>query len=222
MSSQNQQKYKSLIVFDVDGVLLDNKLGGFKDILLIFDKKKEVQAIDTKYQRKKHLGPWGLEELAKLYQGFFREKLVKTSLNYCQKNLIPGAKNVVATLKQKNCLVGAISSNPQFIMDTLKVILSLDFAIGTVLEFEKEISTGKISRKVDRYQKAKILKEKMRQFDLLSEKVIVVGDSLTDLPMAGIAGLFIAFNAKKEVIAKADVVISKKDLREILPFLLKV
>jgi len=140
-------------------VLLDNQLGGFKDILVVFNKEKEVQAIDIEYQRRKHLGPWGLEELAGLYQGFPREELVKKSKSYCQQNLTPGTKETIAALKQKNCLVGALSSNSQFIMDTLKFMLSLDFAAGTVLEFEERIATGKILRKVDRYQKGKILKE---------------------------------------------------------------
>lgn len=32
---------QKLIVFDVDGVLLDNKLGGFKDILMPLERKKK-------------------------------------------------------------------------------------------------------------------------------------------------------------------------------------
>jgi len=219
---ENIEKRKiKLIIFDVDGVLLDNKLGGFKDILFALGKESEVKIIDAEYQRRKHLGPWGLEELANLYKGFSLEKLSNLSSEYCEKNLVIGAEETIAALREKEYMIGAISSNPQFIMDTLKTMLFLDFAIGTALEIEKGIATGKIARKVDRYKKAEVLEEKMRELDISGEKVVVVGDSLTDLQIAKRAGFFIAFNAKEEIIAKADAVVRQKDLRGILPFLAK-
>lgn len=210
---------KKLIVFDVDGVLLDNKTGGFKDILVLLGKEKEVQVIDGEYQRRKHLGPWGLEELANLYRGLSKEKLESLAREYCQKHLTEGAKETVGELKEKNYLVGALSSNPQFIMDVLAGILDLDFVCGTQLEFKDDIATGKISEKVDRYKKAEILEEKMEELNLERREITVIGDSLTDLPMAEIAGRLFAFNAKKELKERADVVIEKKDLREVLKYI---
>lgn len=210
---------KKLIVFDVDGVLLDNKIGAFKEILIILDKERDVRRIDEEYQRRKHLGPWGLEELAKLYEGFSKDKLKGLALRYCLKNLMKGAEETIAELKEQSYLVGAISSNPQFILETLSEILTLDLFRGTELEFKGNIATGRIVKKVDRYVKAQILKEKMAEFNLSKERVIVVGDSLTDLPIAELSSFFIAFNAKKEVLEKADAVVSEKDLRLILKYL---
>lgn len=67
MNSQKQ----NIIVFDVDGVLLNNKSGGFKEILSeYFNKQKEVNDINEEYQRRKHLGPWGLEQLTELATKF--------------------------------------------------------------------------------------------------------------------------------------------------------
>lgn len=205
-----------LIVFDVDGVLLDNKMGGFKDILVLLGKEKEVQRIDEEYQRKKFTGPWGLKELADLYQGFSKDKLKKVAFNYCKQNLMKGARKTLEELKKKSYLVGALSSNPQFVMDVLSEILPLDFCEGTRLEFEGGIAIGRILKKVDRYRKAEILKEKIKQFGIKKKNVTMVGDSLTDLPMIEEAGLFIAFNAKEEVKEKADIIVDRKDLKEIL------
>lgn len=210
---------KKLIIFDVDGVLLDNKLGGFKDVLAILGKEKEVKEIDEEYQKRKHLGPWGLEELAKLYKGFSKQTLKETAKKYCFENLMQGAREVVSLLKARGCLIGALSSNPQFILDSLSEILSIDFVFGTELEFKNDLATGKISKKVDRYIKAEILKEKMGELNLQSRNVIIIGDSLTDIPMAEIAGFFIGFNAKKEIWNKTDIVIKKKDLKEILKYI---
>lgn len=215
---KNQQfKNIKLVVLDVDGVLLDSKLGGFKDILIILDKSKEVKEIDKEYQKRKHLGPWGLEQLAELYKGVAKKELNKIAFNYCTDNLMKGAKSLVNGLRKNNYIIGAISSNPQFIMNALKKILKLDFSEGGKLEFEKGISIGRIKEKMDRYKKAETLKRKIIQYNLQKENTIVIGDSITDLPIAKAAGFFIAYNTKKqEVIKKADLVIKQKNLKNIL------
>jgi len=106
---------KKLIVFNVDGVLLDNGLGGFKDILVILKKEKEVQKIDKEYQRRKLAGPWGLKQLAKLYEGFPEERLSQLAFDYCKNNLMPKSKETLTELKNKNYFLGALSSNPQLL-----------------------------------------------------------------------------------------------------------
>lgn len=213
----NKNSLIKMVVCDVDGVLLDNDLGGFKDILVLLGKSEEVKKIDEKYQRRKHLGPWGLEQLAELYKGFPEKHLNELAFDYCEKNLMKGAKEFIDELKKRKFLVGALSSNPQFIMNALKKILSLKFSNGGELEFKDGITTGKIVKKMDRYLKAETLIEKMNSFDLIKENVAVIGDSITDLPMAEKAGCFIAFNTnKKEIIEKANINVKEKDLKRIL------
>lgn len=219
-SDKNMNKKIQCVVFDADGVLIDNHIGGFKDILVLFGKEKEVQRIDAEYQKRKHLGPWGLEELASLYKDFSRDILLRTASRYCLAHLMVGAKETVGALKEKKIKVGVISSNPRFLMEILADILFLDFFDGNELEFQNNIATGKIIKKVDRNTKAEILKIRMKKYHITQKHVAVVGDSITDLPMAECAELFIAFNAKPEVKERADVIIKKKDLREILPYLI--
>lgn len=215
MSNHNNK----LFVFDVDGVLLDNSWGGFKDILVILGKEKEVQWIDAEYQKRKHLGPWGLEQLANLYDGFNYEFLKTKALEYCRDNLMSGAEELIKHLKKNKYIVGAISSNPQFIMDALADLLNMDFSVGTKLGYQDNLATGKIDRKVDRYIKPRILAARQREWHINRENVVVVGDSLTDVPIGELAGCFIAFNAKPEAKEKADIIIEKKDLRELIEYL---
>jgi len=195
--------------------LMKGKMGGFKDILVILGKEKEVKKIDEDYQKRKFSGPWGLEKLAKLYQGFSENQLKQVALKYCQKNLINGVKELIKEYKKKSFLVGSISANPQFMMDVLGEILSLDFAEGTKLEFKKGIATDKIPRKVDRYIKAKILKGKRKQYKLRKENIIVIGDSVTDFPMAEESKAFIGFDGRKEnVVDVSKMIISQEKLRD--------
>ena len=191
---------KKLIVFDVSGILLKEKMGGFKDVLVLLGKGENVKKIDAEYRRKKHAGPWGLEKLSKLSKGFPGDKLRKTAFDYCKQNLQERAKETIKELKEKGFLVGALSSNPQFIIAPLTEILALDFSEGTQLEFKEGVATGKIQKKVDRYGKAKILEKKMKDYKLKKKDVIVIGHSITDLPMAELAGTFIAFCPKEDIV----------------------
>lgn len=211
-----KQTKKKLIVFDVDGSLLNNKFGGLKDLLVILGKEKEVKKLDREYQKRKFLAPWGLKEVAALYKGFSEKKLRKLSLSYCKENLMLGAKETVKHFKQLGYLTGAISSNPQFLLDDLKDILFLDFVVGLELEFKDGKATGKISRKIDRFAKAEVLQEKMRQYGIDRKDTIVLGDSVADVPMAQEANKFIAVAPDQEARKEADVVIKRRDLASII------
>lgn len=207
---------KKLIAIDVDGVLLNNKQGSIKDMLIILGLDQEVELIDQEYQKRKHLGPWGLEKMVELYAGQSKENLDKIALEYCQNNLMSGAVETTEALKEQGYIVGAVSSNPWFILESLAEIVPLDFIIATKLEYVDGKATGKIEQKVDRNIKVERLKQKIEEYEVAPKETIVVGDSITDLPMAELVGLFIAFNAKKEAQEKADIVIENKDLKEVL------
>ena len=95
----------------------------------------------------------------------------------------------------------------------------LDDVLGNIVEVRDGKVTGKLLKKVDRYAKAERLRRFMEERGIAKEDTYVIGDSLTDLPMAEY-GRFIAFNAdKQEVKDKAEFVINKKDLREILRYI---
>jgi len=220
MKTSITNEKSKLVFFGVEGVLLNVVLGGFKDILTFLGKEEDVNKINEEYQKRKHLGPWGLEELVELCKGFSKTEFTKIAVDYCDKNLMMGAKDLIYEIKKKGFLIGAISSGPQFLLDALNNILDLDFVFGLEIEFKDNVATGKISRKIDRFIKVDILREKMKELNLAKENVIIIGDSITDIPMAKEAGFFVAFNSKNdEVKQKADVVVDKKDLKEVLKFI---
>jgi phosphoserine phosphatase len=209
-----KKKTKKLVIFTT---LFESKMGGIKDLLAILGKEKEVERIHSEFQRRKIFGPGGLKKVVQLYKGLSEDKLRRISLAYCQQNLLPGIREAVTELKKKGFLVGVLSSNPQFMMDILKETLSLDFAIGTQLEFKRGIATGRIQKEVNRYTKAKILKMKRKEYKIDKENVIVIGrSSVTHLPMAKEAGISIGFNPEEENIADiTGVIATDKNLRKV-------
>lgn len=192
-----EEEIKKMIVF---GTVFKSEMGGIKDILCLLGKEKEVGEIDREYQRRKYAGPWGLKELSKLYKGFSGDELRQISLDYCRQNLLPEMKEAVIKLKKKGFLIGVLSSNPQFMMDVLRKILPLDFAIGTELEFKKGVATGRIKREVNRYVKAEILRMKRKEYSVSKENVVVIRRAtITHSLMAKEAGFFIGFDPMEDI-----------------------
>lgn len=200
------------------GTLFKSEMGGIKDLLVLLGKEKEVKKIDKEYQKRKFLGPWGLKELAKLYRGFSLYQLQKISDDYIQKKLLNGLREAVMAMKDKGIIVGVISSNPQFLLDVLKERLSLDFAIGTQLEFKEEITTGKIEKEVNRYTKAAILKEKRKEYGAAIKNTIIIGRLFpAHLPMTKEGGLYIGFDPVKETIGDiARMITTDKNLKKVI------
>ncbi|OGF30489.1 hypothetical protein A2300_02160 [Candidatus Falkowbacteria bacterium RIFOXYB2_FULL_35_7] len=209
-----------MVVFDVDGVLLEVEKGGFKEVAEFLGKEKEVAKLHAEYEKRKNKGPWGLEQLAELFKNYKKTYLLQIASGYIDVRLAKNVKQVISKLKQRKIIVGAISSNPQFILEVLAKKLNLDFVAGNILQYKHNIATGKLKRKVDRYVKPEVLKNYMKKYKVSGKDVVVVGDSITDIPMGEIAGLFIAFNPKNgELEKEADVIINSRDMKSILKYL---
>jgi len=210
---------KKLVVFDVDGTLIDTSIGSFKEIGVIVGKEKEVREHDEEYQKRIHLGPWGLEELALIFKEIPEKEVKNAAREVIRERLIPGAKETISQLKQKGYVLASYSSSPTWIMEELKDMFGFDDVLGNAIEVKDGKITGKLLEKVDRYAKAARLKKFQERKGISKENTYVIGDSVTDLPMAEY-GKFVAFNAdKQEVKNKAEFVVDKKDLREILKFI---
>ncbi len=178
-------------------------MGAVKDLLVLLGKGVRVREIDKEYQEKKLFGPWGLEELAKLYKGFPKDKLQTAALYYCRKNLLDGLRELAVNLKKKGFILGILSSNPQFIIDSLRRFLPVDFAFGTQLDFCQGIANGKIKRELNMYEKSEILRREEEKYSITSQNVMVIGRAtINHLLMAEEAGKFIGFNPETENLTK--------------------
>lgn len=209
----------TLVIFDVDGVLIDTDKGSTKDILVQLGKEKEVEGIHQEYLRRKDAGPWGLKELMALFEGYSYDEVMEVSRLYCASHLMLGASETVRELKKRSYEVGSITSSIDVITRVLQEMVPLDWIEGTKLEWNDGIGTGSMTRKIDRYTKRDILSDYMQRQSISKEDVIIIGDSITDVPIAECAGKVIAFNATDTpMLERADIRIVEKNLSQILEY----
>ena len=151
-----------------------------------------------------------------LFKGVEEKKAEKAAKQVIDKQLMSGTEEILKELKNRGYKTVSYSSSPVWIMSLLKEKFGFIDTCGNALEVKNRRITGNFLEKVDRYVKAEKLKRFITENKISKENTFIVGDSITDLPMAEL-GRFIAFNSdKQEVREKAEFVVDKKDLREVL------
>lgn len=131
--------------------------------------------------------------------------------------LTPGARTLVATLKEMGLAVGVVSGGFIEVVAPLAEELGIDYAHANRLEIVDGHLTGRVhGAVVDRATKAVKLREWAKAEHLPLSRTIAVGDGANDLDMLAAAGLGIAFNAKPAVRASADTSINLPYLDAVL------
>lgn len=206
---------KILVVFDVDSTLIEDEV-----IELLADvagKRAEVAEVTERAMRGELDFAQSLRErvavLAGLPESVFAdvyERITPTT----------GVQELIDAVHAGGGLVAAVSGGFTQVLTPLAAKLGLDFARANDLEVVDGKLTGKVSgRIVDRAVKAESLVEWAAEAGVGLKHTVAVGDGANDLDMLAVAGLGVAFNAKPIVREKADLVIEKHDLRELIPVL---
>jgi len=119
---------------------------------------------------------------------------------------------------EKTHRIAIISGGLKLLADRVKDLYGLDYSYGNEL-LVRDGKVAGIAQAVDFNGKGKILSEIAKKEGISLKECVAVGDYINDIPMFKEAGFSIAFNPKDESIARcADVVVDKKDLREILKY----
>lgn len=119
--------------------------------------------------------------------------------------LTPGARTLVATLRDLGLSIGVVSGGFIEVVGPLATGLGITYARANRLEVAGGRLTGRIAGPiVDRAAKAATLREWAAAEGLPLARTIAIGDGANDLDMLAAAGLGIAFNAKPTVQASAD------------------
>ena len=119
--------------------------------------------------------------------------------------LTPGARTLVATLRDLGFAVGLVSGGFLEIVKPLADSLGIKHVAANRLEVRDGVLTGRVKGQVvDRAMKATMLREFAQREGLPLSRTVAVGDGANDLDMLAAAGLGVAFNAKPAVRASAD------------------
>jgi len=132
--------------------------------------------------------------------------------------LMKGAEETIKELKKRGYKIATISGSFEVIANRLKEELDLDYAFSNVLHEEDGVLTGEVSGPLVEGSKADVLNNILKLEKISADECAAVGDGANDISMLELAELGIAFNAKPVLIEMADIVIEKRDLRELLPY----
>jgi len=207
-----------MVAFDQNGTLLDahatiELARGTKN----FEKVKEL--IEANVNGKLPLDETinGVGKLLKGVSVMEAERVARTI------KLMPGTKETMKALKRAGIKTASISTGFSVIAKQISEALGMDYAICNELEVKDGKFTGKVIHAdvADDEAKDRLVKEILEKENLTKSECVAVGDSAADISMFRAAGKRIAFNAKPALLPHADMVVKKKDLREILPHIIE-
>lgn len=200
-----------LIAFDLDNVLIDGE--AIDEIGKLMGVETKISEITKKAMEGDLDFETSLKERVALLKGASVEDIKEVVSKI---PLMKGAEETIAELKKRGYKIATITGSFEIMANRMKDDLGLDYAFSNVLHEEDGKLTGDVSGPLVTGSKAEVLKEIMEMEKIKAEESAAVGDGANDVSMLEEAGLGIAFNAKPVLKEKADVVVEKRDLKELL------
>jgi phosphoserine phosphatase len=204
-----------LVVFDVDSTLIEQEV-----IELLADHagmRAEVEAVTARAMAGELDFTGSLKARVQTLTGLPESVITET---FAKLTLTPGVLETIQYIHSVGGKVGAVSGGFIELLDPLAKMLNLDFYRANTLEIVDGTLTGNVSGEIiDKPAKAQALIEWAKQLNLDLNNTIAVGDGANDLDMMQIAGLSVGFNSKPRVRAKADVLIARNDMRDLIPLI---
>lgn len=218
MNSSNnisQKRYSKLIVFDMDSTLIDAesidelaRAAGVVDKVSVVTEKAMNGDID--YHQ-------ALKDRVKLLKGL---KLETAQEAMRAMQLMPGAEELVKHVKSLGFKTAMLSGGFTLSTDRVGELLGIDYVYSNILAVKDGYLTGEVSGPMaDNCSKEVVFEKIAKEMGFETTDCIVVGDGANDICLFKRAGCAIAFNPKPILRQYADEVVTKKDLRAIIPII---
>jgi phosphoserine phosphatase len=206
------RRAKRLVVMDVDSTLIENEvIDEFAREMGTFDK---VAAITHEAMAGNLPFDESLRRRCEMLKGLTHDHIHQV---YGRIEVTKGARELIRVLRTLGYKIAIISGGFTDVTERLKSELKIDYAYANHLEFD---SSGKCTGRVippivNAQRKADLLDVIAQQEQISLDQVIAIGDGANDLLMLEKAGLGIAFSAKPVVSERADLALSKRNLRSV-------
>ena len=203
---------KRLIVFDVDGTLIDAEM--IDELANAAGVGVKVSEITSRAMNGEIDFKQALKQRVQLLKG-----LNVMVLNSIVENLdvTPGAEELIIALKALGYKIALISGGFTQFVEKIKQKLGIDYAYANKLVIEDGKLTGEVVEPIiDAERKAELMREIANKENFLMEQVVAVGDGANDRFMLQNSGLGIALYPKDVLKKVASGVITKDNLAGIL------
>jgi phosphoserine phosphatase len=205
-----------LVIFDVEGVLLNAEFLPVLSQVIGPEKEKEIWRITKQGIRGEINWEEGLKKRVSALKGIRFEDAKRIAENL---EIMPGAKELCSSLKRAGWKMIAVSGGFSIITDRLKGELGLDKVFCNELVFENGLLVGlKINVTSD---KAASVLPTIMNWGINKSEIVVVVDGANDLNLFDIAGYTVGFCPVEKVKEKSDAVLEIRNLALLLNLLEK-
>lgn len=205
-----------LVIFDVEGVLLNAEYLPVLAKLMGSEKEKEIWDITIKGISGEINWEEGLKQRVHALRGIDYNRAYEIAQSL---EIMPGAKQLCSFLKKSGWKLVAVSGGFTIITDRLVEDLELDRIFSNNLIFkDNKLHDVEISVTSD---KSLSVKSYIQNGGFTKEEVIVVVDGANDLKLFNLSSFTVGFCPVDIVRKKADVVIDRKNLADLIPIFIE-
>ena len=205
-----------LVIFDVEGVLLNAEYLPVLAKLMGPEKEKEIWDITIKGINGEINWEEGLRKRVQALRGIDYNRAYEIAQSL---EIMPGAKQLCSFLKKAGWKLVAVSGGFTIITDRLIKELSLDKIFSNQLIFKNnKLDDVIISVTSD---KSLAVKSFIDKNSFSKDDIIVVVDGANDLKLFNLSSFNVGFCPVDIVRKKADVVIERKNLADLIPIFME-
>ena len=207
-----------VIVFDMDGTLTDTGSSTWTVAHEAFGTLNDAKPHKELFEAKKiDVFEWGVFDISL----WTRKGVTKQDFERVFQNikLVEGVEETLKELKSKGYKIALVTGGLSVVAEMIAKKFGFDYVFSSELAFDYDGLVVGLRRMYDFETKVDALKEIAEKEGIGFDRIAVVGDSSNDIDMFKKAGFRVAFCPdSKELEKVADVVVNKKNLKEILKY----
>lgn len=211
-----------LVAFDMDSTLINIEC--IDEVADAAGRKAEVAAI-TEAAMRGEIADYkdSLRQRVALLRGVPASALAEVYEERLRLN--PGAQNLVQACQNAGLKTLLVSGGFTYFTDRVRDQLGIDYTRSNVFQIENGLLTGRMVDQAwgdicDGEEKRRMLLQTCQDLGISPAQSIAMGDGANDLPMMGVAGLSVAYQAKPKVREQAMVAIHAGGLDRLLEVVL--